>query len=128
MRLGWHWILDAHGCDRAQLACRGALLGMLCALPDQLGLTRVAEPQIHEHDAGEPLLVGLVLLAESHFSLHARPALGVLHADLFSCVAFDAQRALDLLLRSYKFTSHSAGLFERGAHSLTPSLERIAGE
>src|SRR5690606_36686642 len=124
MRLGWHWILDAQGCDQQRLGSRDELQRLLCALPDELGLTRVAEPQIHVHEGAELTLVGMVLLAESHFSLHARPERSVLHADLFSCVAFDEQRALDLTRRAYGFTAHHAQAFERSA--LAPEL--AAGE
>lgn len=32
---------------------------------------------------------GIVLIAESHFSLHGYPSCGVLHTDIFSCAQFD---------------------------------------
>ncbi|MCA9639069.1 MAG: S-adenosylmethionine decarboxylase [Polyangiaceae bacterium] len=113
IELGWHWIVDAFDCDGAALADRGALLRLLTDVPQVLGLRVVGEPQVHIESAPEPLLVGLVLLAESHFSVHARPAQRVLHADLFSCVRFDVERCLLELQQAYGFREHRAHFFER---------------
>lgn len=113
LELGWHWIVDAFDCDSATLGDRSVLTRLLTQLPDELGLKRVGEPQIHTEGGEDPLLVGLVLLAESHFSIHARPAQRVLHADLFSCARFDAERCLLELERVYSFSEHRAHFFER---------------
>lgn len=113
IELGWHWIVDAFDCDAAALADRRVLARLLVELPEALGLRSVGEPQVHVEAGPEPLLVGLVLLAESHFSIHARPANRVLHADLFSCVRFDVERCLLKLQQAYGFREHRAHFFER---------------
>ncbi len=120
IELGWHWIVDAFDCDATKLADRGVLERQLSEVPDALGLKRVGEPQIHVEGGDEPLLVGLVLLAESHFSIHARPRQRVLHADLFSCVRFDVERCLMSLQAAYGFSQQRAHFFERNlpAHAL----------
>ncbi|MGE0325405.1 MAG: S-adenosylmethionine decarboxylase family protein [Polyangiaceae bacterium] len=113
IELGWHWIVDAFDCDAAALADRRVLVRLLNELPQALGLRSVGEPQVHVEAGSEPLLVGLVLLAESHFSVHARPANRVLHADLFSCARFDVERCLLELQQAYGFREHRAQFFER---------------
>ncbi|MCI0669604.1 MAG: S-adenosylmethionine decarboxylase [Myxococcaceae bacterium] len=115
--LGWHWILDALDCDVAALCDREALARALVEVPDALGLTRVSQPQLFEHRDGPDgarTLAGVILLAESHFSLHARPHLGALHADLFSCVPFPASAARDALRRYYPFTRATEQVLHRG--------------
>ncbi|MEZ4233848.1 MAG: S-adenosylmethionine decarboxylase [Polyangiaceae bacterium] len=113
IELGWHWIVDAFDCDPRRLADVALLTRLLGEVPDALGLRRVGEPQVHVDEAEEPLVVGLVLLAESHFSIHARPRQRVLHADLFSCARFDVERCLLQLSQAYGFSEHRAHFFER---------------
>lgn len=82
--LGVHWLLDASGCANGlTLASLPALEDVLVGLCEALGLTRVSPPQLfgpNAEDGGS--LMGIVLIAESHLSVHAYPTLGRLHADL----------------------------------------------
>lgn len=115
MTLGWHWILDALDCEPALLADRTVLARALTELPQRLGLTRVGEPQIFEHhDGDEQTLAGITLLAESHLSLHARPAQRALHVDLFSCAPFDPAAARAHLRALYPFVEAREQTLERG--------------
>lgn len=115
MTLGWHWILDALDCEPALLADRTVLARALTELPRRLGLTRVGEPQIFEHhDGDEQTLAGITLLAESHLSLHARPAQRALHVDLFSCAPFDPVAARAHLQALYPFGEAREQTLERG--------------
>ncbi len=116
--LGWHWILDGFDCDRALLRDREVVRAAIVGLPAFLGLTRVGEPQLFEHlDEGEtePMLAGMTLIAESHFSLHARPSIGALHADLFSCREFDQEGARAWLQRHFRIGRFEEQLVGRGA-------------
>ncbi|HLT30354.1 MAG TPA: S-adenosylmethionine decarboxylase [Myxococcaceae bacterium] len=115
MKLGWHWILDARGCRPERIADPACLREVLDTLPAHLGLTAVAPPQHFEHrEESGTTLAGLVLLAESHLSLHAHPALGVLQVDLFSCAHFEPGKALAFLEARYGFTDVEQRLLERG--------------
>ncbi len=59
-------------------------------------------------------VAGVVLLAESHASLHAVPHAGTLFADVFSCAPFSADAALAVLTRAYAPAAIDARLVERG--------------
>lgn len=116
--LGTHWILDGFDCDPARLRDRDVLREAIVGLPAFLGLTRVGEPQLFEHldpDEPEPMLAGMTLIAESHFSLHARPSIGALHADLFSCRPFDQAAARAWLQRHFRIGRCQEQLIARGA-------------
>jgi S-adenosylmethionine decarboxylase len=88
--LGLHFLLDGLVRDAERLADAALGRRALLELPDHLGLTRVGDPQIVTTEEG---WVGMVLLAESHLSLHVRPTARLLHADLFSCRPFDVSVA-----------------------------------
>ena len=93
--LGVHWIADALGCRPESLTAE-AVRAALRELPDALELTRVAEPEVFEHlgsDGEMSSVAGIVLIAESHVSLHCFPAQRALHADVFSCKEMDLQVA-----------------------------------
>jgi S-adenosylmethionine/arginine decarboxylase-like enzyme len=90
--LGLHWFLEGRGSDATRLGDEARFEAVLRELPEALGLTVLTPPQIQEHDGG---MVGMVLLAESHFTL--RSSEGGLHADLFSCRAVDFTQARERL-------------------------------
>lgn len=114
--LGWHWMIDAQDCDPLKLSDRQLLVATLTGVPDALGLTRVGPPQVFEHvdEVNGVTKAGVVLIAESHFSLHLRPVSGVLHADLFSCAKFETGRALALLQERFGFVRFDERMITRG--------------
>ena len=115
-RLGLHWIVDAFDCAAPDLSDVSHLEAQLTEIPDRLGLVRVDDARTFEHEEdGERILAGIVLISESHFSIHVRPHLRTVHADLFSCRAFDVARALDLLRNAYRFARYDEHTIERGS-------------
>ncbi len=115
--LGQHWILDAEGCAAPGLRERARFEAALAAVPAALGLTAVAPPQVFEAsapDGSAQALMGLVLLSESHFSLHLLLGTRRLYADLFSCRPFDPAAARALLLEVFAFERAEERLFWRG--------------
>jgi S-adenosylmethionine decarboxylase len=115
--LGQHWILDAEGCAAPGLGERARFEAALSAVPAALGLTAVAPPQLFEAPApggGAEALMGLVLLSESHFSLHLLLGTRRLYADLFSCRPFEPEAARALLEEAFAFERAEERLFWRG--------------
>jgi len=104
--IGLHWIARAGGVEPRLLEDPDRLRRLLVSLPDALGLTRVGEPVVSGH-------AGVVLLSESHASLHCDPA-GGLFADIFSCAPFDPGLAARLLEEAYAPASLSWRTLERG--------------
>ena len=126
--LGLHWFVDATDCRSHRMADPDHVRHVLIDLPARLGLTRVGDPQMFEHSAGddaERTVAGLVLIAESHLSLHVRPGLSTLHADLFSCKAFDTRAALAYLEDAFGFTHYREHTFERGPPRVAASPEEV---
>lgn len=122
--LGSHWIADVAGCDAARLTA-AFITSALLDLPDALGLQRVGEPQVVEHCvdcAVSPTIAGIVLIAESHVSIHAFPAARMLHADVFSCRPLDYRVARDFVVRHFGAKSIEARVFSRG---VTEQVRRL---
>ncbi|MEN0063572.1 MAG: S-adenosylmethionine decarboxylase [Myxococcota bacterium] len=81
--LGIHWLADASGCRTETLRDPQAIIDLLEALARAGGLTGLGEPLVRPNAAG---LVGVLLLAESHASVHTDPASGGAYVDVFSCI------------------------------------------
>lgn len=97
---GVHWLIDCHGVAGARLADAALLEATLCAAADDAGAERLFQ---HFHrfgtsaDAG---VTGVVLLAESHITIHTWPDQGFAAIDLFLCGATKPERALDRIERA----------------------------
>ena len=109
--LGVHVLVDGEGCDGARLADADNVAGALAALPERLGLEVVAPPQV---TAREDVVAGVVLIAESHVSIHALPAEGRVLADVFSCRPFDEALAVEVLDTHFGFARYTVRRVTRG--------------
>jgi S-adenosylmethionine decarboxylase len=100
---GPHLVFDGRGCPPTRLADLAHLYATLEGLPDRIGMTKIMPPYVFRHSQpGTPEgLSGFVLIAESHISLHTFPDTGHLHADVFSCRTFSAERVLAELKRAF---------------------------
>lgn len=69
----------------------------------------------HFHGFGDGLgVTGVLLLAESHISIHTWPEVGFAAADIFMCGAAQPQRALEVIEQALLPRSHSLRTIERG--------------
>jgi spermidine synthase len=123
-RLGTHWLARAAGCDTQVLGDSTAVARILRELPDALGLTRVGEPVVHARPEGG--VAGVVLLSESHASLHASPADGTLFADVFSCAPFDPAVAEQVLRAAFRPSQLETEVVDRGPVAPTAGLQERA--
>jgi len=84
IRLGMHFMASG-------TAVRGAVdvaaaERWLVQAPERCGLTALGTPQVQ---CPEGRLVGVVLLAESHASVHGDAASQTVYVDVFSCAGLD---------------------------------------
>lgn len=81
---GHEWVVEAHGCDPGRLASLPALQALVAAMVDELALHPVGPAQWHRFpDPGG--ITGMLLLAESHLTVHTFPEHGSLCLNLFCC-------------------------------------------
>lgn len=86
---GEHLTLDGYRGNFEKLNNRELVLECLANLPGLLGMNKLSEPEIyHAEDNGikDPGgWTGMVIIAESHISIHTFPARGFLSADVYTC-------------------------------------------
>ena len=81
---GLEYVIDAFGCVSDRLTSPGTLRKIVAALIQELHLHAVAEPLWHVFpDPGG--ISGVVLLAESHLTVHTFPERGYAAFNLFHC-------------------------------------------
>jgi S-adenosylmethionine decarboxylase len=89
---GPHLTFDGSGCPPRRLDRLESIYDFLHHFPDVIGMTRIMPPYVLRYaDRG---LAGFVLIAESHVTVHTYPSAGRVMVDVFSCRAFDVERAV----------------------------------
>jgi S-adenosylmethionine decarboxylase len=81
---GDEWVVEAHGCDAVRLADRSALAALFDLMVDELALRPVGAGQWHIFPAPSGI-TGMLLLAESHLTVHTFPEHRSLCLNLFCC-------------------------------------------
>ena len=81
---GREWLVEAHGCAPGPLGDVEALRALFAAMVAELGLHPVGDPLWHKFP-GPGGVTGMVLLAESHLTVHTFPEHGSLCLNLFCC-------------------------------------------
>lgn len=90
-----HGLLDLYGCDVALLKDEGRLKHMLTQAALQTGASILGS---HFHTfGGEGGVTGVLLLAESHISIHTWPEHGFAAIDAFICGSSQLDRVRDFL-------------------------------
>lgn len=110
--LGIHLLLDLEGCPREVLGDRSRIRVALRAAALDAGATIVGEVFHQFQPAG---ISGVLLLAESHVSVHTWPERQEAALDLYSCAAsFDVEAAAGALARALGATRQQRRLVRRG--------------
>ncbi len=86
---GEHFMIDAYGGAHDRLAGRALVWRCLDELPQRLGMQKLAEPTVHW---AEPNGIkdpggwsGVVVIAESHISIHTFPGRRFASIDVYTC-------------------------------------------
>lgn len=89
MHFGEHLTLDGYGGNEALLDNKEVVLECLDNLPELLGMHKMSEPQVYHSDGNDIKdpggWTGVVVIAESHISVHTFPKRGFVSADVYTC-------------------------------------------
>lgn len=109
--LGAHVIAEFHGAIR--LEDSDFLLDVMGKAARAAGATVL---QSHAHNFGEGQgITGVVLLAESHITIHTWPEFEYAALDIFMCgEAVDTERSIEVLRQALQPTEHSIKVLLRG--------------
>jgi S-adenosylmethionine decarboxylase len=92
---GLHLLADLHGIAPALLTDPAQLDALLREAALAAG-ARILHSHFHAFGEGQGV-TGVLLLAESHISIHTWPESGFAAADVFMCGACQPQRALEVI-------------------------------
>ena len=112
-----HLIIDGYGANRKMLESEDMIYDLLDRYPSQIGMTKVAPPQVFKYIGSKPDdwgISGFVLIAESHISIHTFPERCYVNIDIFSCKDFDSEYAIQELKAIFEFNEIQNYLLNRG--------------
>jgi S-adenosylmethionine decarboxylase len=113
---GSHMMLDCYGCPKDKLSDLDLIYSALDSLPARIGLTKMMPPHVFKYSGQAPEdwgVSGVVLIAESHISIHTFPEKAHAFIDIFSCQEFDTDFARRQLLETFGATGHEVVLVDR---------------
>lgn len=109
--LGRHLLVDYRGCEPALLNDVAAMEALLRAAAAAAGAT-VLGAQLHRFRPHG--VSGVLLIAESHISIHTWPEAGYAAIDFYTCGACDPYLAHDVIAEGLRATSNDITLVVRG--------------
>lgn len=115
---GQHLLADLSGIDAVRLS-NSILLEKLLLQAAQAAGAQVLFSHFHGFGTGLGV-TGVVLLAESHITIHTWPENGYAAADIFMCGAAQPELALTVIEQALAPTQRQISLIERRAQPATP--------
>ncbi|MDN4059468.1 adenosylmethionine decarboxylase [Massilia sp. YIM B02769] len=109
---GIHLLADLHGIEASLLTDAERIDALLREAALAAG-ARILHSHFHAFGPGMGI-TGVLLLAESHISIHTWPEVGFAAADIFMCGAARPQLALDVIDQALAPGAREVKIIERG--------------
>ena len=116
---GEHFTLDGYGGNFDKLNDKEVVTHCLSDLPAQLGMNCLSEPVVyfakpnHIKDPGG--WSGVVVIVESHISIHTFPNRGFVSIDVYTCKnGMDTAFILDYFKKVFELTEVETNFIKRG--------------
>jgi S-adenosylmethionine decarboxylase len=117
---GPHLMLDCYGCNENKLKDLKFVLKFLDDLPDLIKMHKIAEPHAVDYP-GNPKtfdkggISAVVIIAESHISIHTFPSHKYMSVDIFSCKDFDVEKTIDFTVKTFEVKKLEKKFIHRGS-------------
>jgi S-adenosylmethionine decarboxylase len=114
---GPHLTLDLMGCPIEKLSDYNLHFEFLKKLPELIQMTPITQPYVFPYSGLVPEdngITGIVIIAESHLSIHSFEQKGHTFIDIFSCKPFDTDEAVRITLEMFQPASYEINVVERG--------------
>jgi len=118
-----HLVVDGYGGNPEKQKDPRFVYAFLERLPDTIGMTRITTPLVFTYRGVRPEdwgVTGVVIIAESHISVHTFPEHRYVNIDIFSCKEFDTRKALELVCSAFEFERVRTWELERGLEHRRP--------
>ena len=120
--LGRQLLVELHGCDAAVLDDAEAIEALMLAAARAAGATIVGQSFHHFAPHG---VSGVVVIGESHLSLHTWPEYGYAAFDIFTCGdLLNAEAAVGQVRAGLNCAQHTVVEMRRGLLDLPPDQVR----
>ncbi len=113
-----HLVVDAFVADGQRLGDVAAIFELLDTLPERIGMTKIAPPYVFRYSGVKPEdwgVTGVVIIAESHISIHTFAEHRRFHLDVFSCKPFDVEQVRQQVCDLFGVTDMAAAVVHRVA-------------
>ncbi len=115
---GPHLTIDGYNCDKKKLVDFELIHKFLTDLPAQIGMTKLIPPYVIKYNWGkipnEWGITGIVIIAESHISVHTYPEQGIIFLDVFSCKEFDVNKTIQIIGNTFNIKEKQVSIVKRG--------------
>jgi S-adenosylmethionine decarboxylase len=114
---GPHITIDLKGCPKETLSNYELHFNYLKNLPELISMTPITQPYVFPYSGLVPEdkgITGIVIIAESHISVHSFEEKGYCFIDIFSCKDMDVERAIQITLDTFKPTDSEINIVKRG--------------
>ena len=114
---GPHITLDLKGCPKDILSNYQLHFEYLKNLPELIQMTPITQPYVFPYEGLVPEdkgITGIVIIAESHISVHSFEEKGYCFIDIFPCKPFDYDKAVRLTKEIFQPKDWEVKVVERG--------------
>jgi S-adenosylmethionine decarboxylase len=114
---GPHLTLDLSKCNKDRLSNYSFIFKLLNELPEIIGMTKITQPYVFPYSGLIPKdkgITGIVIIAESHISIHTFEEKDYAFIDIFSCKYFDIEKTKQYFIDAFEAKTHIVNVIERG--------------
>jgi S-adenosylmethionine decarboxylase len=114
---GPHVTIDLEGCPKEVLMDYNLHFNYLKMLPECIQMTPITQPYVFPYSGeikNDKGITGIVIIAESHVSIHSFEEKGFSFIDIFSCKNFDTEKAIEITLDWFKPKRYKINIVKRG--------------
>ena len=114
---GPHVMLDLNQCNFEKLNSVECCFRLLNELPDKIGMTKITQPYVFPYQTCQPEdqgITGIVMIAESHISIHTYPKREFAFIDIFSCKPFNTDDAIQFCVQLFESKDPESNIIIRG--------------
>ncbi len=116
---GPHLTIDLYGCDAKLLSDATHVYRILDEMPSLLKMKKISIPQILPYEGSPGTfdkggVSAFVLIATSHISIHTFVHQRYASVDIFSCKAFDTDKAIGYISGKFRAKKVETNLLNRG--------------
>ncbi|MBI5700429.1 S-adenosylmethionine decarboxylase [Candidatus Saganbacteria bacterium] len=107
--LGLHMIIDCYDCDEAKLSDPAMITESLDVFSEKIGNKKLMPPYVFKFNGNNPQehgITGIVLLVDSHITIHTFPGKKHAFVDIFSSRDFDTDHAVSFMTTLFSAKAH----------------------